>query len=179
MNKKARSIIKTCHVLFACLWLGASVSLVLLQCLRGWSTRSLELASLNQEFAILDFALIIPGAVGSLLTGFVICKTTSWGFLRYRWVIAKWAGTLFGILVGSALLGPWQLQMVSLSKQLEDFLEAGSPYHPIRFFFTLVGLLQVVLLVSIVTVSVTKPWGKRPGKQKVGTLLEPQTDGFA
>ncbi len=179
MNKKTRSLIKTFHIIFACLWLGASASIVLLQCLRGWSPNSLELAALNQEFAILDFALIIPGAVGSLLTGFVICKTTSWGFIRYRWVIVKWAGTLLGILVGSALLGPWQLKMVSLTSQAESILAAGSPYPSIRFFFSLTGLLQVILLLFIVTVSVIKPWGKRLTGQKEGILLEQQTESLA
>ncbi len=52
MNKKTRSLIKTLHMIFACLWLGTSASLILLQCLRGWSTNSVELAALNQEFAI-------------------------------------------------------------------------------------------------------------------------------
>ncbi|MCL4561611.1 MAG: hypothetical protein M1281_13485 [Chloroflexi bacterium] len=55
----------------------------------------------NQNFALLDYALIIPGAVGSLVTGFWICETTNWGFTRYRWVIAKWVGTLSGILIGT------------------------------------------------------------------------------
>ncbi len=140
--------------------------------------KGMELAALNQEFAILDFALIIPGAVGSLLTGFLICKTTSWGFIRYRWVIVKWAGTLFGILVGSALLGPWQLQMVSLTNQAEAALAASSPYHPIRFLFTLTGFLQVVLLIFIVTLSVVKPWGKRFIQQKDRNPLEQQADAF-
>ena len=69
MNQNGKSLIKTLHILSACLWLGASISVVLLQCLKGWSTNTAELALLNQGFAILDFALIIPGAVGSLLTG--------------------------------------------------------------------------------------------------------------
>jgi len=171
MNKNLRTFIKILHLLFACLWLGASASIVLLQCLRGWSENSQELAALNLDFSILDFALIIPGALGSLLTGFWICKTTNWGFTRYRWVIAKWIGTLSGILVGSALLGPWQIQMVRLSSQPEDALVNGYSYGLIRTLFTLVGSLQVLLLVFIVAVSVLKPWGKRLSRQKeVGTL---------
>lgn len=166
MNQNGKSLVKTLHILSASLWLGASASVVLLQCLRGWSGNRQELSALNHNFSILDFALIIPGAVGSLLTGFWICKTTNWGFTRYRWVIVKWIGTLCGILVGSALLGPWQMQMVNLSSQLETASITGSPYDLIRLLFTLVGLLQVILLVSIVTISVRKPWGRRLASQK-------------
>ena len=126
MNQNRKSLVKTLHILSASLWLGASASLILLQCLRGWSDNRQELSALSQIFSILDFALIIPGAVGSLLTGFWICKTTSWGFTRYRWVIVKWIGTLCGILVGSAMLGPWQMQMSKLSSQLETTLVTGS-----------------------------------------------------
>lgn len=166
MNQNVKSLIKTLHIVCASLWLGASASIVLLQCLRGWSINGRELSALNQHFSILDFALIIPGAMGSLLTGFWICKTTNWGFTRYRWVIVKWIGTLCGILVGSALLGPWQMQMVKLSSQFETIFVAGSSYDLIRLLFTLIGFLQVILLVIIVTISVRKPWGKRLASQK-------------
>jgi hypothetical protein len=106
------------------------------------------------------------------LTGFLICKTTSWGFTRYRWVIAKWIGTLSGILVGSALLGPWQMQMVELSSQPESNFVTGASYGLMRTLFTLVGSLQVILLVLIVAVSVMKPWSKRLSRQtEASTLL--------
>ena len=118
MNKVIKSLIKTLHILSACLWLGASASLVLLQCTKGWSEDSQLLLALNQNFSLLDIVLIIPGALGSAVTGFVICKTTGWGFTRYRWIIVKVILTLIAILVGTALLGPWQLQMVKLSEIL-------------------------------------------------------------
>lgn len=174
MNKNIKSLIKTLHILFACLWLGASASVVLLQYIKGWSDNSQELAALNWDLSLLDFILIIPGAMGCLLTGFLICKTTGWGFTRYRWVIVKWIVTLTGILVGSALLGPWQMQMVRLSRQPENTLVTGASYDLIRSFFTLVGSLQVLLLVFIVAVSALKPWGKRLSRQKESGTLQSQ-----
>ncbi len=157
--------IKTLHILFACLWLGASTSIVLVHFMRGWSENGQGLAVLNRVFMILDFALIIPGAMGSMLTGFWICKKTSWGFTRYRWVIGKWIGTSIGILSGTALLGPWQMQMVKLTSQLEEALTPDAPYSQIRWMFALVGMLQVTLLISIIALSVRKPWGKRLPEQ--------------
>ncbi len=41
------------------------------------------------------------------------------------------------------------------------------------------GLLQVILLVTIVALSVTKPWGQRRRKQKVVDRFDPQTVDFA
>ncbi len=172
MHQNGKSLIKTLHILSAGLWLGASASVVLLQCLKGWSADSQELSALNLNFSLLDYALIIPGAVGSLLTGFWICKRTSWGFLRYWWVIAKWIGALSGIVVGSALLGPWQMQMVKLSSLMALSPAASSSYDQIRVLFTLVGALQVLLLIFIMGISVRKPWGRRFIRQMEVKTLE-------
>lgn len=169
MNKEMKSLIKTLHLLFACLWLGASASIVVLQCLRGWSAKSQELVALNQSFSILDFGLIIPGALGSLCTGFLICRTTRWGFTRYRWIIVKWILTITAIVIGTAFLGPWQLQLVKLSGQLQNTLVpsglSGS-YDSTRFLFTLVGSVQVMMLIFILAVSVRKPRGPGLFRQK-------------
>lgn len=165
-------MIKTLHILFACLWLGTSASLVLLQCTKGWSEDGQLLLALNQNFSLLDIVFIIPGALGSAATGFVICKITSWGFTRYRWIIIKAILTITAILVGTALLGPWQMQMVSLSGQLESTQIMDTSYDLTRSLFTLVGFLQVIMLVCILVISVFKPWGKRLAGQKEASIVQ-------
>ncbi len=157
-------MIKALHIVFACLWLGSAASIVVLQCVRGWSADHRQLASLNVELAALDVSLIIPAAVGSLVTGTLICKTTAWHFFRYRWVIAKWVGTLSGILLGTLLLGPWQIRMVNLSGELSGPPIADGPYALTRLPFTIVGFFQVYLLMAMIAVSVVRPWGKRVSK---------------
>lgn len=166
MNKVTKSLIKTLHILFSCLWLGAYASLVLLQCVRGWPEDARLLLGLNQNFSLLDLALIIPGATGSAVTGFVICKTTSWDFTRYRWIVVKSILTIAAILIGTALLGPWQLQMVKLSSQIEYSHVIDPSYDLIRSLFTLVGSLQVLLLICILAISAFKPWGRCLPEQK-------------
>jgi uncharacterized membrane protein len=172
---KRKSILKILHILSACMWFGTATSVVLLQCAGGWSDNNQELAALNHNFTLLDLALIIPGAMGSFLTGFLICKTTSWGFTRYWWVIAKGIGTVCGILIGTALLGPWQMQMVKLSAQMANALDTGSPYSMIRSMFTLVSFVQVLLLIFNIILSVRKPWGKRLSKQDESREVEQRT----
>ncbi len=159
-------LVKTLHIVFACLWLGTAASVVVLQCARGWSRDPRQLASLNVELAALDAGLIIPGAVGSLLTGTIICATTSWRFTRYRWVIAKWIGAICGILLGTALLGPWQIQMVNLAGELSGPPAAGSAYAAVRLPFTVIGFFQVYLLIAMIAISAMKPWGKRIARRE-------------
>ncbi len=168
-------LLKTLHIVFACLWLGAAASVVVLQCARGWSAQPHELASLNVELAALDASLIIPSAAGSLLTGTLICATTSWRFIRYRWIIAKWIGTLGGIALGTFLLGPWQIQMVNLAGELSGPPTAGGSYAAIRLPFTVTGFLQVYLLITMIAVSAVKPWGKRIARREAtGTARQPE-----
>ncbi len=169
-----KSIVKTLHILSACLWFGAAMSVILLHCVRGWSDNYPQLVALNENFSLLDIALIIPGAMGSAITGFLICKTTSWGFTRFWWVIAKGIATICGILIGTALLGPWQMQMVQMSKIIALTAQADSSYLSIRLLFTLVSFLQIFLLTFIITLSVRKPWGRRLTVDKKSTAIKPR-----
>jgi hypothetical protein len=174
MSKKMKCLVKTLHLLSACLWLGAATGVVLLQCLKGWSEDGRLLLALNQNLWILDLGLIIPGAMGSALTGLVMCSKTNWGFTRYWWVITKWILTISAILVGTVCLGPLQLKMVALSERSVDALIADASYGGIRIVFTAVGFLQVITLVCIITLSALKPWGKRIAGQAKSNAVHPQ-----
>lgn len=179
MSKNTKCLVKALHLLSACIWLGTATTVVLLQCLKGWSEYSWLLLSLNQNFSILDFGCIIAAAMGSALTGFVMCKKTSWGFTRYRWIITKEVLTITLILIGTACLGPWPMKMVGLSEQPGNSLIGSAPYNMIRILFTTVGFLQVIMLVCIVTISAVKPWGKRVLRTWEGGMLEHQSQAIS
>ena len=49
--------------------------------------------------------------------------------------------------------------MLRLTNQMEVGLLVDA-YNTIRVTFAIVGLLQVILLISIITISVIKPWGR-------------------
>lgn len=157
MNK----FVKAAHMLFACLWLGAAASATVLQCLRGWSDDGRVLAALNLDLGLLGLTLIIPGAVGSSLTGFLLCHSTGWHIMRYRWVTAKWIGALFGVLAVSMLLIPMQIRLVNLSGALASAPVTGGEYDALRLPFAVISFLQVYLLMTMMAVAVLKPWGER------------------
>ncbi len=96
------------------------------------------------------------------------------GFFRYRWMVVKWAVTIAGILVGAAVLGPWQLRMLSISSGTAAITLANS-YNTLRLSFSVVSSLQLILLIFIVTVSVRKPWSKRLSRQIEVEIAEPKT----
>ncbi|HLO29552.1 MAG TPA: hypothetical protein VK249_10480, partial [Anaerolineales bacterium] len=85
-------------------------------------------------------------------------------------IIVKAILTFSAILVGTVLLGPWQMQMVKLSGQLENTVRMDASYDLIRSLFTLIGSLQVFMLIGILVISVFKPWGKRISRQKEASI---------
>lgn len=64
-----------------------------------------QLQTAHHLIVLLDDYLIVPGSFGSLVTGVWLAVRTNWGFARYYWIIAKWAGNLAAILLGVALIG--------------------------------------------------------------------------
>ena len=54
----------------------------------------------------IDMKILVPGAVGCLLTGIVYGIFTHWGFFKHRWLTVKWTLTLFMILFGTFYMGP-------------------------------------------------------------------------
>ncbi len=97
-----------------------------------------------------------------------MCLKTSWGLTRYWWIITKGILTFGLILIGTALLGPWQLRLLDLSSRPANGL--SGPYDTIRMLFKAVGFLQVLWLIAILAISVRKPWGKRIAEQNVAAM---------
>lgn len=58
------------------------------------------LYGINLSMKFVDDWIIIPGAMGSLLTGVLYTVFTRWGWFKHRWITVKWAITIFGILFG-------------------------------------------------------------------------------
>jgi hypothetical protein len=120
-----------------------------------------ELHGLDRAMRFIDDFVIIPGAMGSLFTGLIYSLWTNWGFCTYRWVMVKWAITLFGVFFGTFFLGPWLNGMEEISGRIGDAALADPVYLHNKAMNMWGALLQVTGLAAAVAVSVIKPWGKR------------------
>ena len=97
--------LKVVHIVCAIVWFGSAVSMNLLRHLVG----NLDAAGMYWMAEILeaiDMKILVPGAVGCLLTGIVYGLFTTWGFFKHRWLTVKWVLTLFMILFGTFYMGP-------------------------------------------------------------------------
>jgi uncharacterized membrane protein len=148
------------HVLFVMIYFTGVITIV---CLSIFAMNTTDQALMNAAhffMQIFDFYLIVPGALGSLITGIWLAIGT-WGLTTYYWVIAKWIGNLTTILFGSTLIGYW------IHISFQAFSHKGiNPAKNIDFLANqrniLLGIFIILgILVFLTAISYLKPWGKR------------------
>lgn len=161
---KGKAWLKGFHIFFACLWIGAALSMILLSFFRSDITSGDELWAVNASIKLIDDFLIIPAAFGCLVTGIMFSWLTNWGFFKFNWIIVKYIINIAAILFGTFFLGPWVngIEAISNVERLSALQNITYlHYGKLNLYF---GSLQAFILIVAVFISVFKPWGNR-GKQ--------------
>ena len=78
------------HIVFAALWTGTVLSMFLLSWQNRVSANADILYALHSAVNLLDDYVVIPAAIGSVLTATFLCWFTNYGFTKFWWVISKW-----------------------------------------------------------------------------------------
>lgn len=173
MNKltpKGLRWLKAFHLLAVCCWIGGAVSLISLYFLKSGITRGEVLYGINSSIHHVDMNIVvIPGAIGSLLTGLVYSTCSHWGFFRHKWLTFKWIVTVSAIIFGTFFLGPWESAMMEISGKMGISALGDNAYLYNQKMNLMFGTLQVITLAVTVFISIFKPW--RSGK---ATRTEPE-----
>lgn len=118
------------------------------------------LHGINYAAHLIDLWIVVTlGVYMCLLTGFVYGLFTPWRFFKFKWIIYKWIVTIFCFGSGWIFLGSWETAMLELSKNMTDLNNPA--YASVRDDFLCLSILQISLIISMVIVSVIKPWKKR------------------
>ena len=165
-GRRGRKWIVATHIFFAGTWTGAAVCLMLIQFLSRVPGNGSELYAVNSAAKIIDDFVIIPSALGTLITGLLISLLMDWGFFRHAWVGYKWVVTVTAVLFGTFFLGPWLNEMTALSDSLRFEALQNAAYLHNRLMNHVFGTLQASVLVFTVFVSVFRPWGRKSGLQE-------------
>ncbi|MDR2800845.1 MAG: DUF2269 family protein [Desulfovibrio sp.] len=165
MRKKfgaqGQKVLKIIHLCMAGVWLGGAVALFLMILLldTGESGDQVHAYDLAREFV--DDFILVPGAMGCLLSGLLISWATPWGFFKHRWVAVKWLLTVAGILYGPFVLGPPLYSQAPISGAQGLSALVNPEYMANRLWNVAGGAMQLFLLCFMVAVSVIKPWKSR------------------
>lgn len=105
IGNQGMKFLKALHLLFAFLWVGGAISMMLLV----FFVRPHEeygMLSYASSLKMIDDRMIIVGAMGCLVTGLLYGIITKWGFFKYRWLAVKWILVLFMMISGTYAMGP-------------------------------------------------------------------------
>ncbi|MDR2367828.1 MAG: DUF2269 family protein [Deltaproteobacteria bacterium] len=150
-------ILKTFHLITACLWLGGAVGLTLMLFGMPLPETDGQLYGYNLSCKFIDDFVIIPGAIGCLLTGLLISLLTQWGFFKHRWIIIKWVLTVFCILFGTFFLSPTVNGQPRISAE-EGLMALANVDYVANYHSNLKGgIFQLVSIVFMIWLSVFKP----------------------
>ncbi|MDR1577917.1 MAG: DUF2269 family protein [Deltaproteobacteria bacterium] len=161
LGARGQKVLKTVHLLLAGLWVGGAVGLNLLIICLGPAASGEELLGYNLAAILIDDFVIIPGAMGCLLTGLLISGLTPWGFFKRKWVAIKWILTIFCILFGTFVLGPTVNNQPDITIKFGLDALANPEYQSNYFYSVLGGVFQILALAFMVIISVFKPWREK------------------
>lgn len=160
LGPKGQRWVKGFHGVFACMWVGAAIILVIKQFFVRVEDGG-ELYGLLATMEFIDNFIIIPGAVGVLLTGVIYSVWTNWGWFKQRWITVKWVICLYGIVFGTYPLGPWMSGLARMSKE-QGLASLDNPvFLHNQKMLMIFGTFQAATLVFAVFVTALKPWKRK------------------
>lgn len=164
LSLKQKNWVLSFHISFAALWTGTVLCMFLIAFRNKDTGNSDILFALNSAINLLDDVVVIPAAIGSVVTATLLCWGTNYGFLKFYWVITKWILTIALMIFGTFWLFPWgnAAEDIALSEGLKAF---NNPIYLFDARGVLIGsLIQISFLFIIIAISTLKPWGKRTVK---------------
>jgi len=150
--------LKTLHICFASLWAGGTVCITVIQ--SGFDPAiGAEMFAYRSIIWLIDLWVIAPSALLCMITGFFYSAMTTFGFVKYWWIILKWIVTLGYNLAGFLVLSPWLERMARLSRDLPP--AEALPPEPALFSAAHGAVLGVQLgvVTAMIVVTILKPWG--------------------
>ncbi|SEN71465.1 hypothetical protein [Lihuaxuella thermophila] len=159
LNAKQKKWWLILHILFVILYFSGILGSLLLALFTRWKTDHAVIHSAHLFIEYFDWFLIIPGMMGSLMTGFWLA-VGAWGITRHYWVIVKWVGTITAILFGSTIMDTWiHESFTAISANSIQPVHNPDSHHNQKM---IIGFLLVLTNAIFLTViSYVKPWGKR------------------
>ena len=164
LSAKGMKALKVVHLVCAIAWFGSAISMNLLRHLVDVND-AVGMYWMAEILEAIDMQILVPGAVGCLVTGIVYGIFTNWGFFKHKWLVLKWVLTIFMILFGTFYMGPLVKENVIIGKAVMEGGGDTALYWHNLSANAVAGLLQLILLTVVTVVSVYKPW-KRSDKRR-------------
>lgn len=147
------------HIFFVVLYFSGLLGTLLLSLSTAFTDRSGLIYAAHLFIQFFDWFLIIPGAFGSLTTGFGLA-VGRWGITRHYWVIAKWVGNSLAILFGAMCMRVWIHDSFPILFA-DGMNPLQNPAYLENRLLVMGTLVSLSILTFLVVIFYLKPWGKR------------------
>ena len=148
------SLFKAVHVLFAVIWVGGGVS-IMIHAIRAQTARDPEgIVTVAKQAAFMGEKVFAPVGLVTFLMGIAMMINTNLGWGHF-WIVAGLIGYASTFIVGIAILSP-------LAKKIDASAEKNGPTHPETMALIerimLIARFDVAVLMLVVLDMVTKPF---------------------
>jgi uncharacterized membrane protein len=148
------SLFKAGHVLFAVIWVGGGVS-IMIHAIRAQRTYNPEdIVTIAKQAAFMGEKVFAPVGLVTFLLGIAMMINTSLGWGHF-WIVAGLIGYAATFIIGVAILSP-------LAKKIDQSAEDNGATHPETIALIerimLIGRFDVAVLMLVVLDMVTKPF---------------------
>lgn len=162
LKSKGMKILKIFHLLGVCCWLGGAMAMLLLNINSASANAPGMLYGINFSSHVIDLWIVVFfGVYVCLATGLLYGLFTPWGFFRHIWVSVKWIITAACFMSGCLFLGAWENEMLAMSQSLGEIALQNQDYLLVRKKHFFLSIAQISLLISMLAISVIKPWKKK------------------
>lgn len=158
MTPRLRKLALTTHVTSSVGWLGAVASFLALAVAGLIGTDEQTVRSVYVATELTTWAVIVPLAFASVLTGLIVSLGTTWGLFRHHWVLVKFLLTIFA--TGLLLLHTQPIgRLATVARQSPV---AGADVRGLQIQLVGDAAAAVLALLVNVTLSIYKPRGLTP-----------------
>lgn len=159
LETKEIKVLKTCHLLFVMMWVVGVIAMAVISLTKPQSGDELYMKLFISRSV--DDALVIPGAILTIITAIIYGAFTNWGFFKYRWIIVKWIASILVIVVGTLYFSPKLDRCLEIANLTRD-AAFNNPELISNSRISLIGeFSQASILILLVIISVFKPWKKK------------------
>jgi hypothetical protein len=156
MTPRLSKFVLTSHITFSVGWVGA-VGVFLALAISGVTSNNTQLArAAYLAMELSAWFVTVPLCFASLLTGLVQSLGTKWGLFKHYWIIVK----LFLTIAGTILLLLHMQPIQYLAGIAENSQFSNNEAFGLRMRIIGDAGAGLLLLLTITTISVYKPWGK-------------------
>jgi len=159
ISTNGQRVLKILHLLAVSFWVGGGLSELVLFYTSATAQSDGELFGILRSSRFISiYVVVYLGAFGSFFTGLAYSMCTNRGFFRHKWIIIKWAATVYLMIFGTWFLGPWGTEMLEAVQLMGLEVMSNPAYQEIRS--KLLTLLSVHLgaFAALIVISVFKPW---------------------